>query len=42
MFGNASSLKKNTMVIGAKLALALDAGGQSPSLDRLCKRLIEF
>lgn len=42
MFGNASSLKKNTMVIGAKLALALDAGGQSPCLDRLCNRLVEF
>lgn len=41
MFGNASSLKKNTMVIGAKLALALDAGGSSPCLDRLCDRIIE-
>jgi hypothetical protein len=42
LFGNASSLKKNTMVIGAKLALAVDAGGKSQSLDRLCNRLIEF
>ena len=42
MFGNASALKKNTMLIGAKLALALDADGESPCLDRLCSRLVEF
>lgn len=42
MFGNGSSLKKNTMFIGAKLALALSADGKSPSLDKLCKRIIEF
>lgn len=39
-FGNDGGLKKNTMLVGAKLALALDAGGSSPSLDALCKRLI--
>ncbi len=30
------------MVIGAKLALALEAGGKAPCLDRLCDRLINF
>jgi len=42
LFGNAGSLKKNTMLIGAKLAIALDKGGQSASLDRLCNRLVNF
>lgn len=41
-FGHGSGLKKNTMLIGAQLALALDCGGASPSLDALCERLLKF
>jgi predicted ATP-dependent endonuclease of OLD family len=41
-FGNGSGLKKNAMLIKAKLALAVDRGGKSPSLDGLCAKLIEF
>jgi putative ATP-dependent endonuclease of the OLD family len=40
--GHASSAKKHTMLVGAKLAYAREAGGQSPTLDRLCDHLLNF
>lgn len=41
-YGNAGGLKKNSMFIAAKLALALDAGGKSPNLEKLCDKLLGF
>ncbi|WP_063902040.1 ATP-dependent nuclease [Burkholderia stagnalis] len=41
-YGNAKGLHKNPLLIGAKLALAVDNGGKSASLDRLCDLIIEF
>ncbi|MGF6465109.1 ATP-dependent nuclease [Paraburkholderia youngii] len=41
-YGNAKGLHKNPLLIGAKLALAVDNGGKSASLDKLCDLLLEF
>lgn len=41
-FGHEDNLKKNTMLINAKLAIAWDAGGRSASLDTLCDHLLMF
>lgn len=41
-YGNDGGLKKNTLLICSKLALAWEAGGKSPTLDALCDRIIEF
>ena len=40
--GQASGARKHTMMVGAKLAYALDAGASSPTLDKLCGYLIAF
>lgn len=40
--GNAGGIKKHTMLIGAKLAFAHEAGGKSHTLDRLCKAILAF
>lgn len=40
--GQASGARKHTMMVGAKLAYAVDAGASSPTLDRLCDQLIAF
>ncbi|ASL48108.1 DNA replication and repair protein RecF [Burkholderia sp. AD24] len=42
LYGNASGLHKNPLLIGAKLALAIDAGGNSASLNTLCDLILEF
>jgi hypothetical protein len=41
-YGNSKGLHKNPLFIGAKLALAVDNGGKSASLDRLCDLILEF
>ncbi|MDR5819317.1 AAA family ATPase [Caballeronia sp. LZ043] len=41
-YGNAKSLHKNPLLIGAKLALALDKGGKPPSLEKLCDTILNF
>lgn len=40
--GQAAGARKHTMMVGAKLAYAFDAGASSPTLDRLCDYLIAF
>lgn len=40
--GNAGSIKKHTMLIGARLAFAHAAGGKSDTLDRLCRAILAF
>lgn len=40
--GNGGGLKKHTMLIGAKLAFAHEAGGTSATLDKLCDHLLNF
>jgi hypothetical protein len=42
LYGNAKNIHKNPLLIGAKLALALDDGAKSESLDKLCDRILEF
>ncbi len=42
LYGNEAGIKKNTLLIKSKLALAWEAGGLSPTLDKLCDRLIQF
>jgi len=42
MYGNDGGLKKATMLIASKLALARDAGGQCASLNTLCERILAF
>ncbi|KVF25143.1 hypothetical protein WJ07_11915 [Burkholderia vietnamiensis] len=41
-YGNVKGLHKNPLLIGAKLALALDNGAKSASLDKLCDLILEF
>jgi len=41
-YGNAKGLHKNPLLIGAKLAFALDDGAKSVSLDKLCDQILEF
>lgn len=40
--GNASGLKKHTMLVGIKLAFAYEAGAKLPTLDLLCEQLVSF
>jgi len=40
--GHAADAKKHTMMIGAILAFALEAGGTSPTLDKLCNYMLAF
>ncbi len=39
-YGQAGSLRKNSLHIGASLALAWNAGKRSPSLERLCGEIL--
>ena len=39
-YGQAGSLRKNSLHIGASLTLAWDAGKRSPSLARLCGEIL--
>lgn len=39
-YGQAGGLRKNSLHIGASLALAWDAGKRSPSLERLCGEIL--
>ena len=41
-YGHASNLRKNTLYIGTVLALAWDAGVKSPSLERLCGKILRY
>ena len=41
MYGQAGSLRKNSLHIGATLALAWDEGRQSESLKRLCEEILK-
>lgn len=41
-YGNEAGLKKNTLLIYSKLALAWEVGGKSPTLDTLCDQIIKF
>lgn len=41
-FGNPGGFGKNAMHIGAKLAIARDAGDPFPTLDALCDRILAF
>lgn len=41
-FDNESGLEKNTMFVSQKLALALDSGGRSATLDKLCDSILQF
>ena len=41
IYGNAGGLKKNTLRIGASLALAWDARKRSTNLKRLCKEILK-
>ena len=40
-FGQVGSLQKNTLHITASLAYAWDEGKKSPSLERLCKQILD-
>jgi putative ATP-dependent endonuclease of the OLD family len=40
--GHAGGARKHTMMVGAKLAFAREAGAESATLDRLCEHLLAF
>jgi putative ATP-dependent endonuclease of OLD family len=40
--GNPAQAQKYTMLVGAKLAFAHEAGASSPTLERLCDQLVAF
>lgn len=42
MYGHVGNMQKNMLHIGTTLSLAWDDGKRSPSLERLCKGLLEF
>ena len=41
MYGQAGNLKKNSLHIGAGLALAWEDGKQSENLKRLCEEILK-
>src|SRR6266704_5484800 len=41
-YGHAGSLRKNTLYIGTALALAREAGMNSPCLERLCGEILKY
>ncbi|MGQ3170533.1 MAG: ATP-dependent nuclease [Methylophilus sp.] len=42
LYGHEGGLKKNTLFISAKLALAWESGGHSPALEAVCNQILQF